>query len=941
MNLKNCFFLLIGFLFSASSIEGLHAQSGMSKIAYFDNEKVRRLTALEHYREKSADSPESKNLFEALYEDHVDIICMQPGVASDLGMAQRAKAFLATKPQDGFSIAIASYWAFVGDRKQEFSKRKRHFNRLRAVIPKKLNDCSDFQKVLAYDALWELTTKHVQLQTGGQRQIINGFGNALLDWFINDIEYEQNLSLYVRLLDRIHESTFFYSIRGQELATIFEKRKGLIDPWMRDILSGAMEIHNKKGDREKKYANAENYLLQAHGLKPENPEAATMMIRVASAQGHKDQAYQWFDRAIEADPSYLKSWQAALEHLAKTNSTEKLRIAEQALGMASEMRDGPMIYLRTVNSIAKSLVEIYDEENRREILEKVSSACENYLLDGYAQGEFDAEYVRSVNFTIAYQLELFEEASAILESYQGKVEHPLPYRPIFGTISQTVNRLKAIVGSDKETVLEIEKMLLTELMTKDDCEYFIDLVNRLQERAPATADFAQTMLELAQQHLRFHKGEWVELKIDQSLSHWSPEPSREWRLNLLGRVRQEKFEVSDRNTIVNVSEKKHGGYLMYRPAFPLPFQVDAEIKSTPHGPVNIYTSRLIYTDIEEDEEGRLGREEKRSVIVSDNPFEKQRSVRFSGSALAPLQSDPFVYTSEKAKLNLFLCEGYAEMYQTGKESEHVCRSYTRQYGKERSSDWRARIGVGPEFSFAGESEFGSLRIRKADFTPPPRELEEKVEYLKRRIEKEPRHNLCIFLSSIQISFGNFEAALEAANQARALKPKCLFARLYQGICYTQMGQYKSAERVLQETFKIPNTGYQGVKSRWAADWHSARLQARAHYAFLLSTCPDDSMRDVEKAAKQIALIDKKVWIASFKPRIDHALAAIAAEKGDFEEAEKYLYEATKPREEYRGGPRVLLPLLYVEDQCRAMKKSIKAKKPYRLKTEKKTLPSDA
>ena len=61
MNLKNCFFLLIGFLFSASSIAGLHAQSGMSKIAYFDNEKVRRLTALEHYREKSADSPENKN----------------------------------------------------------------------------------------------------------------------------------------------------------------------------------------------------------------------------------------------------------------------------------------------------------------------------------------------------------------------------------------------------------------------------------------------------------------------------------------------------------------------------------------------------------------------------------------------------------------------------------------------------------------------------------------------------------------------------------------------------------------------------------------------------------------------------------------------------------------------------------------------------------------
>ena len=99
---------------------------------------------------------------------------------------------------------------------------------------------------------------------------------------------------------------------------------------------------------------------------------------------------------------------------------------------------------------------------------------------------------------------------------------------------------------------------------------------------------------------------------------------------------------------------------------------------------------------------------------------------------------------------------------------------------------------------------------------------------------------------------------------------------------------------------------------------------------MLSTCPDDSIRNGEKAAQQIALIDKKVWIQ--KPRIDHALAAVAAENGDFAEAEKHLHEASQ-RAEYDGRPRVTLLSHYATAQCLAMMKSIEAKKPYRLKEE--------
>ena len=152
----------------------------MDKPVYFDNEKARRLSALEHYREKSPDSPQSKKLFESLYGDHVDIICMQANIVSDQQMAKQAKAFLASQPQDGFSIAIACYWAFIGDRTKDFPKRKKHFDRLRVAVSKKLKDCSDFQKVLAYDVLWELLVNHVQLNMGGERQIIKDFGNALL-----------------------------------------------------------------------------------------------------------------------------------------------------------------------------------------------------------------------------------------------------------------------------------------------------------------------------------------------------------------------------------------------------------------------------------------------------------------------------------------------------------------------------------------------------------------------------------------------------------------------------------------------------------------------------------------------------------------------------------------------------------------------------------------
>ena len=936
MNLKHCFLLLIVLLAVALNCGVLPAQSIWNNPVYFDKEKDRRLLALDHYLEKSPDSPQSKKLFESLYGNHVDIVCMQANIVSDQQMAKQAKAFLASRPQDGFSIAIACYWAFVGDRTKDLPKRKRHFDRLRVAVSKKLEGCSDFQRVLAYDVLWELLANHVQINMGGERQTVKAFGNALLDWYINDVEHEENLNLCVRLLERIHQGSLSHSHRGKVLWTTFNKRRKQIDPWMRDILSGQMELRMTLGHSEEKYAKAEKFFRRAHELKPERPEAAAMMVRVASGQRRMDEADKWFDKAINADPSYLTAWQVGLEYLGKNNPKRKLKIADQALALAAKykMRGGQLIYLRTLNSIAKSLVKSYDEGERREILEKASFACDDYLFYGYSQGEFDSEFTRSVNFTIAYQMELFKEANEILEKHQGEVKDSLAYRPIVGSATQIVNRLKAIAASDKKTILELEKTLLTGLMTEKDCEGFISEVNDLQKRAPATADFAQPMLQLAQQHLRFHKGEWVELMIDKNLSHWSQAPSREWRLNLLGRVRKETFEVSNQNTIVSVSEKKHGGYLMYRPAFPLPFQVDAEIKSTPHGPLKAYSSKLIYSDFKEvkpDDVVEYLLEEKRSIAVSDNPFEKQRWVGFSGSAVITKNRDPIVYTSEKAELSLRLCDGYAEMYQPGKETEHVSRSYTRHFGTEREGVWRARIGVGPDYSFAGRSEFGKLRIRKTDFSPPPKDLEGKVEYWKARADKEQRFDLFLLLAEMQIALGNFEAALEASSEARKLNPKSLFARVHQGNCYTQLGQYKAAKEAFEETFKIPNTGYQGFKNRWAADWHRARREARAGYAFLLSTCPDDSIRNGEKAAQQIALIDKKVWIQ--KLRIDHALAAVAAENGDFAEAEKYLREATKPREEYDGPQRFTLPSQYVEDQCRAMMKSIKAKKPYRLKEE--------
>jgi len=99
MNLKLWFLLLIVLLAPALNCLVLPAQDIMDKPVYFDNEKARRLSALEHYREKSPDSPQSKKLFESLYGDHVDIICMQANIVSDQQMAKQAKAFLASQPR--------------------------------------------------------------------------------------------------------------------------------------------------------------------------------------------------------------------------------------------------------------------------------------------------------------------------------------------------------------------------------------------------------------------------------------------------------------------------------------------------------------------------------------------------------------------------------------------------------------------------------------------------------------------------------------------------------------------------------------------------------------------------------------------------------------------------------------------------------------------------
>jgi tetratricopeptide (TPR) repeat protein len=111
------------------------------------------------------------------------------------------------------------------------------------------------------------------------------------------------------------------------------------------------------------------------------------------------------------------------------------------------------------------------------------------------------------------------------------------------------------------------------------------------------------------------------------------------------------------------------------------------------------------------------------------------------------------------------------------------------------------------------------------------------------------------------------------------------------------GQYKEAVRAYEEALRLKPDPSDISKSK-------ARRWAQNDFAWLLSTCPDDSVRNGERA---IALAKELLAARPRDPAYLDTLAAALAETGKFEEAERTVREAISnvPRRVSKNDPTVV------------------------------------
>jgi hypothetical protein len=266
------------------------------------------------------------------------------------------------------------------------------------------------------------------------------------------------------------------------------------DPWLRLLIAGERHIDeawNSRGTQfaakvkgeewkgmEESLAAARKALIESWTLRPDRPEAATGMIRVAMAGGAGGESPRlWFDRAVAARFDYMLAYDAlknALRSRWSGDSNALLAFARECAATRRFDTEVPMEAFWAVEQMewdaadeARGGGAIEDPEEARRVAAaavlppSVYKSPDVYelistVLERYRRNRTDAwRRYASYQAYVSYKAERYEDARKELDALSGRLEPDAGSR-VGGTLPEArIYALASPLGSDVKRVEEL------------------------------------------------------------------------------------------------------------------------------------------------------------------------------------------------------------------------------------------------------------------------------------------------------------------------------------------------------------------------------------------------------------------------------------------------------------------------------------------------------
>jgi len=625
---------------------------------------------------------------------------------------------------------------------------------------------------------------------------------------------------------------------------------------------GAGTVNTVSQDGWRKFGQylplAAKYFTRAWQLRPQWPEAPAEMVGVSGAGGDERHTPRgWFDRAVRAAmdsaPAY-DYYEISLRPRWGGSNRDLIRFGEECL--ATERFD-----TRVPHRLYAILVGIDRAPDGDSDVWELPGVYDNLhrMFDGYAESDTmsvagDRQF-RSCHAYVAARMERFSDAREAFDELGDDVQWP-KLVPTGVQFKRSRGRVYALTGPAAEPARQLhERRVESSFLDLESVEELQTLVAQARglDTNPLANRYFEEMELLLKWRAQFLQGKWVELTFPDGLLGW----------DVLGAE-----PVVENASAVRLSTYHCGGGMRLQPRlwFEPPYVVELDVhEMSPQvlpplgirvGNLDRFDSpgRLFWADRRTGEVGRLQ--------LSTHPIGTQMQLK------------------EVNRLRAKIWQGH---WETSVNGLPILQESDPSFHSDGSLSFGELTGYGVK----GEARFSNIRIRALDYgpRPPAGENDARVAYCRDAIRFDPDDVPAhLWLSDTQLQLNRFEEQRDSLEKAKSLLDECYWSRsglrLLLGMHEQGVGHFSEAIQHYERT----------IVDGWP---HHAAYQ---RLAWLLATCPDDALRDGQRAvevAERHATDGEEVdwWHRS-------VIAAAYAEIGQFERAVELqqlaLKETTEP-----------------------------------------------
>jgi hypothetical protein len=351
----------------------------------------------------------------------------------------------------------------------------------------------------------------------------------------------------LRYLLEAGDTEFEAAPLGDKLAfcKALEKSKDA-DPWLTNYYYGRYEVTAAWAARgagwaqnvgEKGWegffehlAKARTYLVKAHALRPDLPEAATQMIAVAMGAGEQlnEQTRDWFDKAVKAQLDYMPAYNSYEWSIYPRWGGSHRQMIQFGIECVQTGRHDTMVPFNLMTVLYK--VDADSTHDLSVLTDPEVRNATRALFAGEIKNAKTPEQKRSI---ASYQIALcwrsaqYREAADLLDKIEDKLD-PAQIGRFGGTAPEVVSQIRAMNTTHARTIAEAEREV-AEGELNSAILALLNVAQKLDRSHPGQLYLRGRAkgLEFIQE---FWGGDWVSLRPEEGLSPWSTVQG-EWKFD--------------------------------------------------------------------------------------------------------------------------------------------------------------------------------------------------------------------------------------------------------------------------------------------------------------------------------------------------------------------------------------------------------------------------